>query len=87
VRLCGDPASEERLSAIRKLYEPYAHALSDYLGMPVPNWIAEPKTTDQWSTVAGLRSTGSGAGRVGLKPELILTGHGHESGTHLHDAE
>jgi hypothetical protein len=56
VQLCGDPASEERLRAIRKLYEPYAHALAEYLGMPVSDWITEPKKNDQWSTVAGLRS-------------------------------
>ena len=56
VELCGDPASEERLRAIRKLYEPYAHALAEYLGMPVSDWITEPKKNDQWSTVAGLRS-------------------------------
>ncbi len=54
--LCGDPASEERLRAIRKLYEPYAHALAEYLGMPVSDWLTEPKKNDQWSTVAGLRS-------------------------------
>ena len=56
IELCGDPASEERLKAIRKLYEPYAHALAEYLGMPVSAWITEPKKNDQWSTVAGLRS-------------------------------
>ena len=56
IELCGDPASEDRLKAIRKLYEPYAHALAEYLGMPVSEWITEPKKNDQWSTVAGLRS-------------------------------
>jgi hypothetical protein len=85
VRLCGDPASQERLRAIRKLYEPYAHALAEYLGMAVPNWISEPKTKDQWSTVAGLRSTGGGT--VAPKAHFVITGHGHESGTHLHDGD
>jgi hypothetical protein len=56
IELCGDPASEERLKAIRKLYEPYAHALAAYLGMSVSDWITEPKKNDQWSAVAGLRS-------------------------------
>ena len=89
VQLCGDPASEERLKAIRKLYEPYAHALADYLGMPVPNWISEPKTKDQWSTVAGLRASGAAVakGSVAPKVELLISAHGHESGTHLHDGE
>lgn len=89
VKLCGDPASEERLRAIRKLYEPYAQALADYLGMPVPNWISEPKTKDQWSVVAGLRSTGGAAAtaRPSLRDDLLIDGVGHESGTHLHDIE
>ena len=60
IELCGDPASEDRLREIRALYEPYAHALAEYLGMPVANWIAEPKATDQWTRVAGLRSVAEG---------------------------
>ena len=63
IELCGDPASEDRLREIRALYEPYAHALADYLGMPVANWIAEPRATDQWTKVAGLRSIAEGARR------------------------
>jgi hypothetical protein len=85
VRLCGDPASEQRLREIRKLYEPYAHALAEYLGMEVPNWISEPKTKDQWSTVHGLRA--ASGGKVAAKPQLVISGHGHESGTHLHDVD
>ncbi len=56
MRLCGDPASMERLTAIRVLYEPHALALSDYLKMPLPQWVAEPRKKDQWKTVAALRS-------------------------------
>ncbi len=61
IELCGDPASEDRLREIRALYEPYAHALAEYLGMSVANWIAEPKATDQWTRVAGLRSVAEAA--------------------------
>ncbi len=61
IRLCGDPAAEERLMAIRALYEPYAHALAEYLKMPVSNWVAEARKADQWSTVAGLRANPLGA--------------------------
>jgi hypothetical protein len=90
IQLCGDPASEERLRSIRKLYEPYAHALADYLGMPVPNWIGEPKTTDQWTTVAGLRSRAERtrtASVAALQPtgHLTLDEFEHEAKTHLHD--
>lgn len=61
IRLCGDPAAEDRLTAIRALYEPYAHALAEHLQMPVSNWVAEAHKTDQWSTVAGLRANRLGA--------------------------
>lgn len=74
IRLCGDPESMRRLTAIRKLYEPQAFALADYLRMPLPLWIAEPKPvdpkkTDQWKAVADLR----------LSPESALRGEEHIS--------
>ena len=55
MQLCGDPASMERLTAIRLLYEPHAQALADYLKMPLPLWIASQKKVDLWKTVANLR--------------------------------
>ena len=55
LRLCGDANSMQRLTAIRMLYEPHAHALSDYLKMALPQWVAEPKKKDAWKTVAALR--------------------------------
>jgi hypothetical protein len=55
LRLCGDEGSMQRLTAIRMMYEPHAHALSDYMKMPLPLWVAEPKTKDAWKTVAALR--------------------------------
>ena len=58
LRLCGDPESMARLTAIRLLYEPHAHALSDYMKMPLPRWVPEPKKTDAWKTVAALRRDG-----------------------------
>ena len=45
----------QRLTAIRMLYEPHAHALADYMKMPLPLWVAEPKAKDAWKTVAALR--------------------------------
>ena len=77
IELCGDPASEERLRAIRALYEPYAHALSEYLGMPLAAWIAEPKTTDQWSKVEGLRSVALRPRRPGADAPATFT-HPHD---------
>lgn len=56
LRLCGDPASAQRLHTIRALYEPHALALADYLRMPLPVWIAEPREKDQWRLLTKLRT-------------------------------
>ena len=56
LRLCGDPASEQRLYTIRALYEPHALALADYLRMPLPVWVAEPRERDQWRLLTKLRT-------------------------------
>jgi len=56
LRLCGDPASARRLHTIRALYEPHALALAEYLRMPLPDWIAEPREKDQWRLLTKLRS-------------------------------
>ncbi len=58
LQLCGDSESMKRLTAIRMLYEPHAHALSDYMKMALPVWVAEPKAKDAWKTVAALRFGG-----------------------------
>lgn len=55
IQLCGDDDSSVRLRQLRKMYEPNAVALAHYLGLSLPMWIAEPRKTDQWRTVAGLR--------------------------------
>ena len=56
LRLCGDPASLERLTAIRTLYEPHALALCQFLRLGLPLWAAEPKKkADAWKKVADLR--------------------------------
>lgn len=56
LRLCGDPDSSQRLHTIRALYEPHALALADYLRMPLPVWIAEPRKQDQWQLLTKLRT-------------------------------
>jgi len=55
LRLCGDAKSMQRLTSIRMLYEPHAHALSDFMKMALPLWVAEPKPSDPWKKVADLR--------------------------------
>ena len=54
--LCGDPAAAKRLNTIRVLYEPHAVALSEYLRMPLPVWVAPPKLNDQWSILTKMRT-------------------------------
>lgn len=84
LRLCGDPASARRLHTIRALYEPHALALADYLRMPLPVWVAEPREKDQWRLLTKLRTEAeavvSGGGSTSdraASPFLHEDEHGH----------
>ena len=56
IRVCRDGQSIDRLREMRALYEGYAAALSHYLYMPLPPWIAERPHKDNWLAVAKLRA-------------------------------
>jgi Ion channel len=56
VRLCRDAHSSARLRHMRQLYEGYAEALSRYLCMSLPPWVAEHPHKDNWLSVAKLRA-------------------------------
>jgi hypothetical protein len=56
VSVCRDGRSYDRLRDMRVLYEGYAEALSDYLCMPLPPWIADAPHKDNWLAVAKLRA-------------------------------
>lgn len=56
VRVCRDAGSMARLGQMRGLYEGYAEAMSRYLCMPLPPWVAERPHKDNWQTVARLRA-------------------------------
>src|SRR5437016_3601274 len=47
----GD-AAVERLGKLRGMYEPYVHALSEHLLMPLPQWEVAAKSADNWQTSA-----------------------------------
>jgi hypothetical protein len=64
LQLCGDPAAAKRLNTIRALYEHHALALSDYLRMPLPVWVAPPKVNDQWSLLTKLRRDAESALKI-----------------------
>jgi hypothetical protein len=56
VSVCRDSLSSDRLREMRALYEGYAEALSCYLFMPLPQWIADHAHKDNWMTVAKVRA-------------------------------
>ena len=45
-------AVAERLDKLRAMYEPYVHALSEHLLMPLPQWEIAAKSADNWQTSA-----------------------------------
>jgi hypothetical protein len=83
--LCGDVESHERLSAIRKLYEPHACAMADYLHLQLPLWAPPPpdplRKRDGWTTVASLRTPSALADRLATHISVRSTA------SHLHDNE
>ncbi|HEV7397728.1 MAG TPA: potassium channel family protein [Pyrinomonadaceae bacterium] len=52
IRLNHDAETERRLEELRAMYEPYVHALSEWLLMPLPPWILPPDAIDNWKTSA-----------------------------------
>jgi hypothetical protein len=56
VSVCRDEQSIERLREMRALYEGYAEAMSRFLYMPLPPWIADRPFKDNWLTVAKVRA-------------------------------
>ena len=52
VTLQERPDFEARLAELRRMYEPYVHALARYLALPVPPWTREADRPDNWQTSA-----------------------------------
>jgi Ion channel len=48
VRLRQDERSEEKLTHLRSLYEPYVHAMARNLLLTLPPWILSEKKKDNW---------------------------------------
>jgi hypothetical protein len=44
--------ADRRLSELRRMYEPYVHALATYLNQTLPPWIPQKKGKDNWQTTA-----------------------------------
>ena len=73
VRVCRDEQSSARLTEMRKMYEPWAEALSRFLSMALPPFHLDQPKKDNWMTVAKVRaaaeSEGRGAGNVPVDRE------------------
>jgi hypothetical protein len=52
VPLRGGPDADQRLGELRRLYEPYATALAEYLVMALPQWLPATGGVDNWQTSA-----------------------------------
>lgn len=79
VSVCRDGQSIERLVAMRVLYEGYAQALSNYLLMPLPPWIADQPHKDNWLAVAKLRAKTEEANPIDEGPRTAVPlDHSHD---------
>jgi hypothetical protein len=47
-----DPRAEERIAAYREMYEPYVHAMSHRLEMPLPPFVPAAGALDDWQRSA-----------------------------------
>ncbi|MGH2348770.1 MAG: potassium channel family protein [bacterium] len=52
IHLRGGPDADTRLAELRRMYEPYAFALSRRLLMPLPPWMAPASAKDNWTKSA-----------------------------------
>jgi ion channel len=52
VRLRAGPAADQQLGELRRMYEPYANALAEYLRMALPPWLPAAGGFDSWQTSA-----------------------------------
>jgi len=58
LRLREGSDADQKLSDLRRMYEPYAYSLSNYFLEPVPPWISKSTFTDNWQKTAWGRSSG-----------------------------
>jgi hypothetical protein len=57
VNLRAGVEADKKLSALRRMYEPYVNALADHLLMRVPVWVPLTKILDSWKTSAWERTS------------------------------
>ena len=54
----GGDIVDQKLSELRRMYEPYVYSLSNYLHIAIPSWIPRAGHMDNWQTSAWGRSKG-----------------------------
>lgn len=52
LKLHDTAEADRELGRLRSMYEPYVHALADYLSLTLPPWIPERDRKDNWETTA-----------------------------------
>jgi hypothetical protein len=52
MHLRAGPDLEDRLTELRRMYEPYVEALGRYLALPLPPWVRQGERPDNWQTSA-----------------------------------
>jgi hypothetical protein len=52
VVLSSEPGDDRTLEELREMYEPYTQVLSQYLLMPLPEWMPNARASDNWQTSA-----------------------------------
>lgn len=52
VNLASGVVADERLSDLRRMYEPYVNPLADFLLLPLPRWGPDEVAVDNWQTSA-----------------------------------
>jgi hypothetical protein len=67
LRLRDTQEADHKLAALRRMYEPYIHALATYLNHTLPPWIPAKNRKDNWQTTAW----GEAAGLVERKAETV----------------
>jgi hypothetical protein len=58
LRLREGSGVDQKLSELRRMYEPYVYSLSNYLRIAIPPWIPKASRIDNWQTSAWGRSRG-----------------------------
>jgi hypothetical protein len=57
--LTSTPEAGQKLLELRRMYEPYVHALALHLSQSLPPWIPEKKSKDNWQTTAWAQTSGA----------------------------